>query len=145
MYTKVTDGNATHYSIYQLQLDNPQTSFPEQMTDELLSQFSVYPLKTLPQPAFNPKTHYLAQSQIYEVEGKWQCHYETKPLPESQAANNIRSERSTLLQESDWVVSFAYERGEPVAQEWIDYRQQLRDIPLQSGFPFEIIMPVKPR
>ena len=145
MYTKVTGDTAIHYSVPQLRRDNPNTSFPEKPTDELLASYGVYPLKTLPQPDYNSQTHYLRQSAIYPVEGRWQCHYEPHPLPEGQAADNIRAERASLLQASDWVAAVAYERGEPVPQEWIDYRQQLRDIPLQPGFPWDTVFPEPPQ
>jgi hypothetical protein len=46
-----------------------------------------------------------------------------------------------LLKESDWTqVADA-----PVDQSaWADYRQALRDVPQQSGFPQEVVWPTKP-
>jgi len=29
-------------------------------------------------------------------------------------------------------------------QRWLDYRQALRDIPQQKGFPFDVVWPEKP-
>lgn len=52
--------------------------------------------------------------------------------------------RYRYLTESDWVTSRAYEKGEPVPQAWVDYRQALRDIPNQPGFPRNIVWPVAP-
>ena len=56
-------------------------------------------------------------------------------------ADEVRAERDALLAETDWTqVADA-----PVdAQEWADYRQALRDIPQQSGFPGDIVWPSKP-
>lgn len=59
----------------------------------------------------------------------------------SRAAANIRTERDTKLTESDWTqVADA-----PVDQAaWATYRQALRDIPSQAGFPNEVTWPVEP-
>lgn len=55
--------------------------------------------------------------------------------------DRVRSKRNGLLKESDWTqLSDA-----PVShQAWSDYRQALRDIPEQSGFPSNVIWPEKP-
>ena len=53
----------------------------------------------------------------------------------------IRSHRDMLLKESDWTqVADA-----PVDQAaWATYRQALRDVPQQAGFPHEVDWPAKP-
>lgn len=57
------------------------------------------------------------------------------------AASHARQERDRLLAASDWTqVADA-----PVDQAaWATYRQALRDIPLQAGFPNSIVWPTKP-
>lgn len=56
-------------------------------------------------------------------------------------ATAARSERDILLSASDWTqVADA-----PVDQAaWATYRQSLRDIPQQAGFPSNIMWPSKP-
>ena len=58
-----------------------------------------------------------------------------------QEASEVRAQRDALLAETDWTqVSDA-----PVnAQAWADYRQALRDVPEQPGFPGDIEWPAKP-
>ncbi|APD09761.1 phage tail assembly chaperone [Thermus brockianus] len=41
----------------------------------------------------------------------------------------LRAERNRRLADADWIVVRAYERGEPVPEEWANYRQALRDLP----------------
>ena len=62
------------------------------------------------------------------------------------AANTVRSQRDKLLYESDWtdLVGAEQRLGETVWQQWQTYRQQLRNVPQQSGFPFNVVWPVKP-
>ena len=43
----------------------------------------------------------------------------------------LRAERDRRLAETDWIVARAYERGEPVPEAWVAYRQALRDFPAQ--------------
>jgi len=59
-------------------------------------------------------------------------------------ANNIRFRRNELLAESDWAVCRALETG-ALFQELKDYRQALRDITAQEGFPSDVIWPVAPK
>ena len=58
-----------------------------------------------------------------------------------QEAEDVREQRDALLKDSDWTqVSDA-----PVDQQaWKDYRQALRDVPEQEGFPTDINWPTKP-
>jgi len=58
-----------------------------------------------------------------------------------QLAAHARSERDRLLSQSDWTQV----PDAPVDQaEWAEYRQALRDVPQQAGFPTDITWPVKP-
>lgn len=74
--------------------------------------------------------------------------YESK-IPERKA-KSIREERDVKLMESDWVVVKAVDQnaqdglGIQIPQVWLDYRQALRDIPDQDGFPLNVIWPTKP-
>ena len=57
------------------------------------------------------------------------------------AATEIRTERNAKLTQSDWTQVI----DAPVDQAaWAKYRQALRDIPSQAGFPNEVIWPVEP-
>jgi hypothetical protein len=48
-----------------------------------------------------------------------------------EAWETFRDERNRRLAETDWVVAWAYERGELVPEAWAAYRQALRDLPAQ--------------
>jgi hypothetical protein len=60
------------------------------------------------------------------------------------AAKSARDSRDTLLSECDWVVVKSLESGQPIPTEWATYRQALRDLPQQDGFPVTIVWPTKP-
>jgi hypothetical protein len=56
-----------------------------------------------------------------------------------------REQRTLLLAASDWVVLRAADRGEAIPPEWAAYREALRALPEQPGFPTEIDWPVNPK
>ena len=69
---------------------------------------------------------------------------EVARLQEEQPKKEVREIRDRLLAESDWVTIRATDTGDPVPTEWQTYRQALRDIPEQTGFPEEIEWPQEP-
>lgn len=71
----------------------------------------------------------------YETK-KWEPNYEDAWLA-------VRSRRDVLLNNCDFVILRANEMGTPVSQEWLDYRQALRDITEQPD-PFNIVWPLLP-
>lgn len=56
--------------------------------------------------------------------------------------SDIRSKRDKLLLETDWTQLF--DVPQVTIEKWQPYRQALRDITLQTGFPVTIDWPIKP-
>ena len=59
-------------------------------------------------------------------------------------ALGVRAERARRLAACDWVVARSLDTGEPVPDVWRAYRQALRDVTEQSGFPASISWPTPP-
>ena len=59
-------------------------------------------------------------------------------------APDARKKRNELLSESDWMVTKSFELNAPLDAAWAAYRQALRDLPAQSGFPTSIDWPIAP-
>ena len=57
-------------------------------------------------------------------------------------AIRVRAERNTLLAQTDWTQ--AGDVPQATKDAWSAYRQALRDIPQQAGFPVNVIFPTKP-
>ncbi len=51
----------------------------------------------------------------------------------------VRNQRDSLLQQSD-----VYALADRITDDWTTYRQALRGIPSQAGFPFSVTWPTKP-
>lgn len=56
----------------------------------------------------------------------------------------LRAVRDQKLAETDWVVTKAMERNEPVPQKWVTYRQALRDITGNYTSLETVVWPTKP-
>ena len=61
-----------------------------------------------------------------------------------EAAEEARRKRDQLLSETDYLMLEDYPISAEKKAEFEEYRQALRDITSQAGFPFEIEWPVKP-
>lgn len=139
MYVKVSGEKALDYSMAQLRIDNPNTSFPSEMPDELLAEWGVYPCVE----GFAPpvaECEQVVRTTITMVDGVWTQNFATAKWPLDQAEQYVREKRGALLSETDWMALSDVTMG----AEWATYRQDLRDITHQAGFPYGIVWPAKP-
>lgn len=60
------------------------------------------------------------------------------------SSDEIQSKRKLLLNSSDWTQIPNGPLTQEQQQAWAVYRQQLRDITTQSGYPFNVIWPTQP-
>jgi len=61
-----------------------------------------------------------------------------KPVPSAQF---VRATRNQLLRDSDWT---QLQDAPTNAEAWAAYRQALRDVPSQEGFPSAVVWPEVP-
>jgi hypothetical protein len=139
------------YSIGQLRRDNPQTSFPKQLSRETLEEWNVFEVKTIEPPVENTITKNIIEFTPALINGVWtQVWGITDASPNEikdriqEKSLSIRFERNNLLQQSDWIVTMHSEKGTNIPEEWALYRQALRDITLQPEFPYSVAWPTKP-
>ena len=62
---------------------------------------------------------------------------EPEPTPQDVL---VRSERDTLLADTDWTANSDVTMSDAMRE----YRQALRDVPQQAGFPHDVMWPTKP-
>lgn len=131
----------------EFRASHPNTSFPPQLTAELLDSMGA---DVVFEGAQAQPTRYQTafRNGVEQVNGKWYTKYsvadmdqETKDALDAQQAALIRSQRTQKLAESDWTqVADA-----PVDKAaWAVYRQALRDVTTQTGFPWEVTWPAQP-
>ena len=90
-----------------------------------------------------------AKSELLQNSNYWQPYRtdaEQKVYDTPQEAENVRTKRDALLNKYQWTVN-SPDLTDDKQAEWKTYRQALRDLPDQSGFPWEadgMTWPTKP-
>lgn len=133
------------WTIGSIQTLFPNTSFSNvpnaswMLANEVYDVVSskVYDIKTQKQVNCDP---YLEDGKLHIVKIESKTDAE-KTEYENYAKEKMRKTRNDLLLASDWtqVADFTH----PKKSEWITYRQQLRDLPSVSGFPY-VDFPTEP-
>lgn len=113
-------------------LTDDEVGFFDLLIDSLVSDISHYvsngELKSI--PAGNSHSH-----DFDHKSGEWVANVE-------RVKATAVSERNQMLMESDWTQ--LPDVPESTRSAWVEYRQALRDITDQHGFPDSILWPVKP-
>jgi hypothetical protein len=125
----------------------PATSMPQQLTEAIINSFDADVVFEGPQA--QPTRYQVAFADgVEQIEGKWYTKYSVADMDvdgvaatDAAQAAAVRSDRNTRLSASDWTqVADA-----PVDKAaWATYRQALRDITAQVGFPWTIDWPAQP-
>ena len=144
MYVKITDEIPVPTTLTRLKLDHPSVSFPGTISDALAAEWGLLPLEATPQPEINRLTEDLVEGTPELVDGTWTQVWQVVPLSQDNAAQRVRTERDRRLAACDWVVIRAKELGQSVPIDWFTYRGDLRQLPDQPGFPFDVVWPTPP-
>lgn len=145
MYVKLIENRPVSfpYTLTDLRRDNPSTSFPVEISNQNLSAFDVYPVTPSPVPNFDSKTHHVKQV-VELVNGAWTQVWYLQKLPETQASANVRGERNRLLADCDWTQLEDAPIDADGKLAWSLYREALRMVPQQAGFPWNVQWPPTP-
>lgn len=99
------------------------------------------PVEWVEPPVFNPETHRRFEGPPTQQDGKWVTNWIVERIPEAEMADKVRKQRNAKLAECDWTQL----ADSPVDKAvWATYRQSLRDITTQEGFPWTIQWPTQP-
>lgn len=147
MLVKVTDSLPEKYSIQKLRADNPNVSFPTDPTEATLAEWGVFTLHAGVQPVVD-HTKNITEGQPQLIDGKWTQTWVTSDATaqeiterlERQSAS-VRDSRQVLLSASDWTQLPDAPLTDAKRQAWSTYRQALRDITAQAGFPWNVTWP----
>lgn len=145
-YVKTHDGQVIKfpYTLRDLHTDNPHTSFPRRIPDEMLASYGVFDVQVDDLPVVGEKNYKAvrADTPTY-INDAWRLQWSVvEKTPEEKqryydnATSRVRGKRDRLLADSDWRVIKAQETNVSMDQTWIDYRQALRDISYHPNFPY---------
>ena len=141
----------------------------ETTTTEVLEALGADVVFEGPQATGGTVYQYSQASGVEQIDGKWYTKYVLGPVftdttdetgnvttatqhetaykatKDTEQAKSVRQSRDDKLKETDWIVIKNLELNANIPGAWEVYRQALRDIPAQSGFPWTITWPVEPQ
>ena len=143
----------------------PNTSMPRPLTEAIINSFGGDVVFEGPQATGGTVYQYSQGAGVEQVDGKWYTKYVLGPvftdttaddgtvvtaaeneaaykaMKDAEQAKSVRTTRGEKLKDTDWTqVADA-----PVDKAaWATYRQALRDITAQQGFPWNVTWPVAP-
>ena len=142
----------------------PNTGFPVILTADIINDFGGDVVLEGPQASGGDRYQYSQRQGVEQIEGQWFTKYILGPVftdttaedgtvttaaeheaaykaaKDAEQAKNQRDQRNRKLAETDW----RFCSDLTPSQEWKDYRQALRDVPSQEGFPWDIQWPTQP-
>jgi hypothetical protein len=136
------------HDVEPTQWDEDTFCFARKLTPEQVLRFGVTKLRIVTPPYFDPATQKREEGPAIFENGTWVQQYVVTEMDTEEAlakgadqAHVVREERDRLLVSCDWtqVADVPVDKAA-----WAAYRQLLREIPLQEGFPWEVIWPDAP-
>jgi hypothetical protein len=169
MYAKITDGLVEQfpYSVSKLKRDNPNTSYPKNMSADQFANAGVFPVIGRSAPDTGPYESAYHTGNVILVDAEWQREWSVRDMfsdttdednvtttkaeheaayqttLDETAATSVRLKRTGLLADTDWT---QLADAPTDAAPWATYRQALRDITDHVNFPYvsDEDWPVKP-
>jgi hypothetical protein len=132
---------------------------PKDLTEAIVNEWGGDILLEGPQATGGTVYQYSMRQGVQELDGKWHTKYVLGPIfvdgettaveqesaykarKDAEQAANVRNQRTERLKDCDWT-QIADSTADKTA--WATYRQALRDITAQSGFPWTITWPDAP-
>ena len=137
----------------------------DRTTDEVLEALGADVVFEGPQATGGDHYQYSVRQGVEQMDGKWYTKYVLGPIftdttaedgavttaaqneaaykaaKDAEQAKSVRDTRNQKLKDSDWtqLIDAPVDR-----QAWVVYRQELRDITSQAGFPWDVQWPVQP-
>lgn len=145
MYRVRSDGSLkTQGEIRQM---HPNTSLPKTWDTDTCDYLGIDPVFESPTPE-TTRYQLVFKNGVEQLDGRWYWAWtivdmdnDARIALDNQQADYVRSTRNARLAECDWT-QLADAPVDSLA--WANYRQALRDVPNQAGFPWDIIWPTKP-
>ena len=148
---------------------HPNTSLPRVWDESICEALGIDVIFEGPQASGGDQYQFSQAAGIEQVNGKWYTKYVLGPIftdrpatdtepamtaaqqeaaykatKDNEQAKSVRADRDRRLAECDWVTIRAMDTGTAMSAEWSAYRQALRDITAQDGFPWNVVWPTKP-
>ena len=130
---------------------HPQTSFPPVLTPELVEPFGfgMFEYSQIPDPEY----HYdkvVEAPPVRDAQGFWRQVWQIVPMSETERRDADIKHSAIMRHARDMALARSDFSQMADAPAWVDqaawaaYRQTLRDLPQQDGFPWQVSWPEPP-
>ena len=162
-----TSGAVVFDSEFRTHAQKHGAAFGSPLSEGFINQYDGDIVFEGPQAFGGTVYQYSQRAGVEQVDGKWYTKYilgpvftdtpatdttpaktaaeneaEYRVMKDAEQAKSVRIGRTSLLSDSDWTQIVDSTADKPT---WATYRQTLRDIPLQPGFPWNVTWPQEPR
>ena len=159
MQIRTNDGQVMYESEFRTHIKSNGGPTWDTTTTEVLEALGADVVFEGPQVTGGTVYQYSQAAGVEQVDGKWYTKYVFGPVftdgettaaeqeaaykaaKDAEQATNVRNSRTEKLKDSDWT-QIADSTADKTA--WATYRQALRDITAQAGFPWTIDWPDAP-
>jgi hypothetical protein len=155
-------------TVSQFKATQPNTSFPKQITTEILDSYGYDAVLNGAAATVTSPYGVSIRDGVEEIDGKWFTKFIAGPVftdttdsegnvttaadneaaykagIDAQAAKSVRAQRDKLIAECDWTQLADSPLASDKKTEWAAYRTSLRDLPSATGFPHTMAWPTEP-
>jgi hypothetical protein len=155
-------------TISEFKADHPNTSFPKQITTELLDSYGYDAVLNGPAATVTAPYGVSVRDGVEEIDGQWFTRFVAGPIfadttdedgnvtsaadneaayrarIDSETAASVRADRDKRLTACDWTQLADSPLSDSDKTAWATYRQSLRDLPAADGFPHDVTWPDEP-
>ena len=106
----------------------------------MLQGYGMFVVASAAQPTHDPSISFVDEGTPSLVDGKWTQTWQVRDYELATQQSNVRQERDKRLFETDYLAL----SDQTLSAEMTAYRQALRDVPAQAGFPASVAWPIRP-
>ena len=142
-YAYIQDNAISKYPVteYEIRSKFSNTSFPRDLSTVDLADFGAAYVTPVAWPEHDRVTKTCVEGTPTLSDGVWSQTWSVVDRPTEDVTFSVRKKRNEDLLSSDWTQL----QNSPVdVSAWATYRQALRDIPAQAGFPTTVNWPTAP-
>lgn len=155
-------------TISEFKADHPNTSFPKQITADIIDSYGYDPVLNGPAATVAAPYGVSVRDGVEEIDGQWFTRFVAGPVfvdttdeegnvtsaadneaayrarIDSETAASVRADRDKRLTACDWTQMADSPLSDSDKTAWATYRQSLRDLPSATGFPHTMSWPTEP-
>ena len=152
----------------QFRSEFSSVSFPKVLTPAIIEAYGYDPILEGPQATTVPPYQYSQRDGVVEVDGQWFTHYIAGPVftdytddegvvhtaseqyeaycfgKDAEQGKSVRDDRNKRLADCDWTQLIDSPLDADAKVAWQLYRETLRMVPEQTGFPWNVEWPPVP-